>query len=125
MMYRLPDREEIAKAARDVLRTQREVNSLAQMHRLVLKRLKKKNRYYRVSKARLLKILATAPGVRIRVEKRKARQSPRLCPLCGSPLEDLHGIDLFGNRVKLGKRCTDCGYRVERRLEPRRYIFYI
>ena len=108
-----------------MLKKRGEVNSLAQMHSLVLERLRRENPEYRLSRARLLKILALSPKVRIKVEKRKARRSPRLCPLCGSEMEDLYGMNLFGRRVKLGKKCANCGYSVERRLEPRRYVFYL
>jgi len=123
--YRLPRSNIVVRAARDVLKKRGEINSLAQMHTLVLERLKRENPEYRLSRARLLKILALSPKVRIKVEKRKAKRNPALCPLCGSEMEDLYGVDLFGRRVKLGKRCVNCGYRVERRLEPKRYVFYI
>lgn len=124
--YRIPKSEAVVRAAKEaVKRSGGEVRSLAQLHALVLDRLKKANPNYRLSKERLLKILALSPKVMIRVEKRKTKRIPRICPLCGSEMEDLFGRDLFGNRVKLGKKCPDCGYSVERLLEPRRYIFYI
>jgi hypothetical protein len=116
----------VLRAAREVLKRRGEVDSLAEMHSLVLDRLRKESAEYRLSKARLLKVLALSPGVRIKVEKRKTKRNPRLCHLCGSEMDDLYGRDLFGNRVKLGKRCGRCGYRIERgNLEPRRYMFYI
>ena len=123
--YRLPGSSTVVRAARDVLKRRGEVNSLAQMHALVAERLRRENPEYRISRARLLKILALSPKVRIRVEKRRARRIPELCPLCGSEMEDLQGRNLFGERVKLGKKCPTCGYSVERRLEPRRYLFHL
>ncbi|NOZ59668.1 MAG: hypothetical protein GXO66_08885 [Euryarchaeota archaeon] len=124
--YRLPSRELVLRAARDVLKRHGEVTSLAELHSLVLERLRRQDPRYRLSKARLLRLVALSPRVSVRVEKRRSSHTSRTCPLCGSELQDLYGVNLFGERVKLGRKCNKCGYRIERPdLEPRRYIFFL
>ncbi len=124
--YRLPERGRILSAAREVLKRHGEVSSLSEMHFLVLNRLKKENPKYRLSKSRLLKLIALSHRIGVKVEKRRTDREPEHCPLCGGELKDLPGINLFGERIKLGKKCSGCGYRIERpNLEPRRYRFYL
>ncbi len=124
-MYKIPKDEEVVEAIRRVLKKSREVKSQALFHDLVLKELKMKSPYYTASSERVKKT-AALNGVKIFVEKRKSSKEAKSCFVCGGELKNLRIKNLLGEEVLAGKKCTVCGFKMERgHLIPSRYSFYI
>lgn len=124
-MYRIPGRDEVAESIIRVLEEYREVRSQNLLHDLVLGRLRRENRFYRLSPARLRRIAAGLAEVRIFVEKRRSKREARKCYVCGAEMEGIKGKNLLGSEAKTGKKCVECGFRIHRpRVEPKRYVFY-
>ena len=122
--YRIPEEKEVVEKALDVLEDRKEVRSLYEFHDLVLRRLKKVSRSYRLSPRRLLRIAAISREIKIKVEKRHSDKKSKLCPLCGSEMIYLRRRNLAGELIMKGRKCSVCGYSVEREnLVPGRYIF--
>jgi hypothetical protein len=123
-MYKIPKDEEIAGAIRSVLAKHKEVKSQSLFHRFVLKELKLKSPYYRVSSDRVKRVAAQV-GVKIFIEKRRSQKEARSCFVCGGELKTLKVKNLLGEEVSAGKKCRVCGFKMDRgHLAPRRYIFY-
>jgi hypothetical protein len=123
-MYKIPKNEEIAEAIRRVLKKNKEVNSQALFHELVLKELKRESPYYTASSERIRKTAALG-GVRIFVEKRKSSKEAKTCFVCGGELQTLKVKNLLGEEASAGKKCKVCGFRMDKsQLVPRRYTFY-
>lgn len=122
--YRIPEEKEVVEKALDVLEDRKEVRSLYEFHGLVLMRLKKVSRSYRLSPRRLLKLAAISKEIKIKVKKRHSNKKSNLCPLCGSELIYLRRRNLLGELIMKGRKCSVCNYSVEREnLVPGRYIF--
>ena len=103
-MYKIPKDEEIAEAIRSVLAKRKEVNSQSLFHGFVLKELKLKSPYYRVSSDRVKRVAAQV-GVKIFIEKRKSQKEAKSCFVCGGELFTLKVKNLLGEEVPSGKKC--------------------
>lgn len=113
-MRTLPSDEEVVKAVESVMRLHKEVHSQKLLHSLVLKELRGENQYCSVSEDRVKK-LASRAGAKIFVEKRRAGRETKRCYVCEGKLELVEGS---------GMRCLNCGFRIERKHAPSRYVFY-
>ena len=123
-MYKIPNDEEIARAIKKVLSKHKEVRSQALFHDFVLRELRIKSPYYRVSSERIRRI-ASEIGVKIIVDKRKSHIDAKTCFVCGGVLATMKTKNLEGVEVPAGKRCKTCDFKMDRaNLYPKRYIFY-
>ena len=106
-----------------VFRENREVGSQRSLRALVLEHLRKKDEGYTLSEDRVRR-LAARLGFRVLVLKRASRRKARRCYVCGGELKAVKARDLYGAEVVVGRKCTLCGFRMDRdNLVPRRYIF--
>ena len=124
---RRPDRDAVRSAAREALgRGSAHLPSQAALRRALLPILKEMDPAFVLSNRRMRSMLLGAPGLRVRVRYRETseRSPPSACPVCSSPLEEIHNRTLFGDRVTLGYRCSRCAYwtHLKRRV-PVRYAF--
>jgi DNA-directed RNA polymerase subunit RPC12/RpoP len=125
-MYRIPGKDEVERALREVLGDYREVASQALLHSLVLEKLRKENQFFKISPERVRKIAAGLREVRIFVEKRRSSREAERCFICGGEMAWIKSRSLLGSTTRAGKRCPKCGFRIDRpHLEPRRYVFYL
>lgn len=124
-MYKIPKNEEVVETIFRVLGKHKEIRSQALFHELILKELKRKSPYYTASSERIKKI-AALNKVKIFVEKRKSLKEAKSCFICGDELKTLKIKNLLGEEISSGKRCENCGFKMERtHLIPSRYTFYI
>lgn len=122
-MRKIPGEGVVEEAILKVFRENREVDSQKALRALVLERLRKNDEEYTLSEDRVRK-LAARLGFRVLVLKRASRRKARRCYVCGGELKVLKARDLYGAEVVVGRKCTLCGFRMDRdNLVPRRYIF--
>jgi DNA-directed RNA polymerase subunit RPC12/RpoP len=124
--YTLARDEDVEASITRVLKEHGEVNSLESLHRLVVEDLRKGTPHVAISPERVRRRAALLESVKIMVEKRRSGKRARRCYLCGGEFEPFETVDVYGKRTLSGKRCRDCGYRIEKRgYLPRRYRFYL
>lgn len=119
----IPKDEEVEYALREVLKKHKEVASQKHLKALTLGMLKKRNQFYMLSAKRARRIAANTNGVKIRVEKRRSKKDARVCYVCGGKLRSVKTKNLYGKEVIVGKRCTKCRFKIDKKLMPKRYIF--
>lgn len=113
------------EVAEKLLNERQEVATLREFHSLVLEELRRRDIKFRLSAKRLLKLAALSGRVRIRAEKRRSPGVLKHCPLCGGELESEESSNLYGKKVRKGRRCQRCGYSSAREnFVPRRYYFF-
>src|SRR5687767_7871755 len=117
----------ILEAARRVLQSAKSVVSQREMHIQVLRELRQADSKAAVTPARVRRVLATQPFVRLELRARKGPKEKVLtrCPVCGTRLERVKNQTLFGGEVTLTLRCPACGYWTgkDKRI-PTLYIFH-
>ncbi|NOZ76705.1 MAG: hypothetical protein GXO65_03320 [Euryarchaeota archaeon] len=124
--YSIARDEAVEAAILDVLKNYGEVHSLESLHQLVTRNLRRHHPRAVVSPERVRRRAALMEGVRFQVEKRRSGREARRCYVCGGQLEPFETIDVYGKRTPSGRRCRDCGFRIEKRgYLPRRYRFYL
>ncbi len=124
-MYRVPKDDEVGSAIRSTLEDYKEIGSQKLLHSLVLEKLKRENQFYKLSPERVKRIAASMPDVRVFIEKRKSPREAKKCYICGHPLERIKVKDLFGNPTYIGKKCGECGFKIDKALlVPKRYLFF-
>jgi hypothetical protein len=103
------------------------IRSQTLFHRLVLARLKDTNgEKYRLSARRLRRIAAGLKDVDLIIHCREGGRMNRrkICPVCGSRMDDIQNSTLYGWKVNTGKTCPTCSYWTgARRRIPIRYVF--
>jgi len=125
MKYKIPDDEMLRRAITEVLNEHPEVTSQESLRTIVQTKLKRGKDRYRVSPSRLRRIAAVMKDVRIKVVKMKSKHVAKECYVCGGEFTAVNSVDLFGKKASVGKKCTKCGFELEKEnLAPRRYIFY-
>ncbi len=123
-MYRIPKDASIIKTIREVLDGHKEVGSQEEFWRMVEAMVRKADSSYRVSPSRLRRLAAVMGDVVIRVVKMRTSKRAKSCYVCGGEMRQVKMKDLFGKESVGGRRCTRCGFELERDdLAPRRYIF--
>ncbi|MEE8168113.1 MAG: hypothetical protein V3T58_04505 [Candidatus Hydrothermarchaeales archaeon] len=123
-MYKIPKRELVESAIREVLREHSEISSQNLFHSLVQGMVRREDKEYRVSPDRVRQLAAVMDGVKVHAEKRRTSREAKRCYVCGGELAAVKTRDLFGNEALAGKRCSTCGFEMEREnLVPKRYFF--
>ncbi len=123
-MYKIPKDDLIARTIKEILDGHKEVGSQEALHRMVAALLNRADAAYKVSPERLRRIAAGLEDVVIRVEKMRAARRAKACYVCGGEMKLMKARDLFGRETVAGRKCSRCGFELERNgLAPRRYIF--
>ncbi len=130
MPYSIPDDEEILDALRSVMRRMKGISSLSKLRSLVVKELKIQDPDHTVSHERLRRSAVRAPFLKTRITARRNDSLKSLkgkCPVCSGKLKTTKNETIFGGRVTLGYRCTECPYwtTLKRRVPTRYHFEYV
>ena len=117
----------IVAAARRVLGSAKSIVSQREMHIQVVRELRETDKTASVTPARVRRVLATQPFVRLELRARKGPKEKVLtkCPVCTTRLVRVKNQTLFGGEVTLTLRCPACSYWTgkDKRI-PTLYIFH-
>jgi lysophospholipase L1-like esterase len=121
------DDASIVEAARRLLASAKTIASQAEMGRQVLRALRESDPQATVTPARVRRLLAVQPFIRLEMRTWKGPREKILnrCPVCSTRLERVKNQTLFGGEVTLTLRCPACGYWTgkEKRI-PALYVFH-
>jgi len=127
MEYHIPSDEQVVTALQKVLQKYPTVSSQHRLKGLVEKELRSKKKHYQVSEHRL-RLLSLQSGIaRIQIFSRDGDPDKLLhrCPVCGSPLERIKNLTLYGGEVTLEYKCSSCGYWTGKKKKiPTLYVFH-
>ena len=127
--YRIPSKDLVEDAVMNVLNEAYTIRSQTLFHRLVLTRLKNMDgENYRLSAERLRRIAAGLDDIDLIIHCREGERMNRrkICPVCGTRMENIQNSTLYGWKVNTGKTCPTCSYWTgTRRRIPIRYVFTI
>ena len=125
-MKKIPSEEKIREAIKKVVKERKVVRSSIELAAIVTRYLRRENKLYVVSPARVKKISLTIPEKEVRAKTKRSSKIKKVekCPICDSPLRPLSVTNLKGKKVIVGFECTNCGYKstLESFL-PQEYIF--
>jgi hypothetical protein len=125
--YRIPNDEDVQKAIYSAVHKMSVVESQHKFRELVQKELFTIDPGFRISPKRLRMLALHSGYIKVEIHTREEdRISKKLksCPVCGSKLDKLKNMTIYGGKVTLGYTCVKCSYitgRIYRR--PVRYIF--
>ncbi|HNX47871.1 MAG TPA: hypothetical protein PLC39_06575 [Methanomassiliicoccales archaeon] len=126
MVYRIPSVKVLEDSIRKVIREQQSIPSQRLFTELVLEDLHKKNPEYKVGEVRLRRMALHRNLAKVTISYRETKDPSHKgrCPVCCSPIEELHNFTLDEKKVELGFKCTKCPYWTgPRRRVPVRYNF--
>ncbi len=127
MGYEIPKVDEVKEILLKIMKKRGVIESQAELHREVMKHLKRRNKDYKLSEKRM-RIITLATG-KVKIEIRykltdKIIESMDKCPVCGEEMVRIENSTLDGENVIIGFKCTKCPYWTGRNLRvPIRYIF--
>ncbi len=127
MGYEIPKEDEVKEILLKIMKRRGIIESQAELHREVMKHLKRRNEDYKLSEKRM-RIITLATG-KVKIEIRykltdKIIESMDKCPVCGEEMVRIENSTLDGENVIIGFKCTKCPYWTGRNLRvPIRYIF--
>ncbi len=127
MGYEIPKEDEIKEILLKIMKRRSIIESQAELHREVMKHLKRRNKEYKLSGKRM-RMIALATG-KIKIEIRykltdKVVEEMDKCPVCGGDMVRIENSTLDGENVVIGFKCTRCPYWTGKKLRmPIRYIF--
>ena len=123
--YRIPKDDEVLAALRRATALRKIVDSQRKLKRFVDKELKGEETL-KVGEVRLRRLAIDSNLFRLQILTRETdlRKSLVRCPVCGSRIQRVRNMTVFGGSVTLGYRCATCGYwtGLKRRI-PTRYVF--
>jgi hypothetical protein len=112
MAYRIPSDAEVVQAIKDAFDRHGVVNSQRKLTELVLRSLRRHDPDYTVSEERVRR-LALGNGlatVDIRCRDTRDKTSAGACPVCGSRMDRIRNLTVYGGSVTMGYKCKACGY---------------
>jgi hypothetical protein len=127
MEYHIPSDEQVVDALRKVMAKYPTVNSQHRLKNLVEKELRSKKQQYSVGESRLRQLSLQSGVARIQIYSREGDPDKLLhrCPVCGSPLERVKNLTLYGGEVTLEYKCSSCSYWTGKKKKiPTLYVFH-
>jgi C4-type Zn-finger protein len=132
-MYKIPSDRQVIEALSAVFKVRRVVGSQHSLKKLVDKELREfskddegKKVTYKVSQPRLRRLTIKSGVANIEIHSRESVMKTSLgkCPVCGSRLNRVKNLTVFGGTVTLGYQCKTCKYwtGLKQRV-PTRYVF--
>jgi len=127
MSYEIPKEDEVADIILKILKRRGSIESQNELHREVMKHLKRRNKSYKLTPRRM-RIIALRTGkirmeIRYKLMKREIEEI-NVCPVCGGKMVKIENATLEGKKVTIGFKCTSCPYWTGKKLRmPVRYIF--
>jgi len=128
MQYHIPSDDQVEQALKKVLQNFRTVSSQRKLHVLVKKELRTKKKQFGVSEHRLRDIAVKSGFVHLEIHSREGDPHKILvkCPVCGHPLQRVKNLTIWGGKVTIQFRCTNCGYWTGKKKRiPTRYVFHL
>ncbi len=127
MSYEIPQEEEVRDIILKIMKRRGVIESQAELHREVMKHLRRRNKNYKLS-GRRMRIIALSTG-KVSIEIRykltdKSVDDMKKCSVCGGDMVKIENTTLDGEKVIIGYKCTSCPYWTGKKLRiPIRYIF--
>jgi hypothetical protein len=123
---KIPPKNIVKEIIKGVVRVRLRVDSQEELARLVLKKLKKKDKHYTISPIRAKRIALEIKEMEIKAKTKKAIRLPKIesCPVCESSIKPIKIKNLLNKNVTIGYRCINCGYQSDlEAFMPMKYMF--
>jgi hypothetical protein len=114
------------EAIKRVVSRRFKVDTQEELCTLVLRELKKRDENFRLSPQRAKRLALTIPEIQIKAKTRRAPRIRRIkrCPVCGSQIAPLRGVNLLNRRILIGYKCVTCAFQCDlEAFMPMKYIF--
>jgi uncharacterized protein with PIN domain len=128
MKQNFPSDKQVETALNNVLKKYHSVNSQNKLKKIVDKELSKKNKKFSVSAVRLRNIAINSNFVKLEIHSREGdpKKIMNKCPVCESILNRVKNLTIWGGKVTLEFRCSNCGYWTGKKKRiPTRYVFHL
>lgn len=127
MDYKIPSDVNVEKALRNVFRKVHTVPSQNKLKELVTEELSSDEERFGVSPSRLRKIAISSDFIDLEIHSREGdpKKIMSRCPVCEKSLHRVRNFTIWGGKVTIEFRCSNCGYWTGKRKRiPTRYIFH-
>ena len=128
MSYHIPSDIQIETALQKVFKKIRTVQSQNKLKKFVTEELNTKKKEFGVSGSRLRNIAIKSGFVKLEIHSREGDPKKILakCPVCGSVLQRVKNLTIWGGEVTIEFRCSNCGYWTGKKKRiPTRYVFHL
>ena len=124
---KIATREQVIRALKKVFEENRIVSSQKRLRELVSSYLKKGEEVYHVSEERLRKLAIKEKLATVEIYSREGNPEKILakCPVCGSNLDEIKNLTIWGGEVTIEYVCQTCGYwSGKKKRIPTKYVFH-
>ena len=128
MSYHIPNDEQVVSALKKVFKNYRTVNSQNKLRKLLIRELNTKKKKFGVSESRLRNLAIKSDFVKLEIHSREGDPKKMLvrCPVCGSSLKRVKNLTIWGGKVTIEYKCSNCGYWTGKKKRiPSRYVFHL
>ena len=125
-MKKIPSKDKLSEAVRNVLSTHIEIDTQEELARHVLKILRKEDKNYTLTPVRAKRIALDIPEIEVKAKTKKTVKLQKIekCPICESDIKPMKVKNLLNKDITIGYRCTDCAYESDlEAFMPMKYIF--
>ena len=123
---KIPGDEIVIPLIEKVLKERGVVQSQEDLCFLVLEKLKKYDKDYKISPRRVKNLALRIPNVEIKAKTKRMPEMTKLerCPVCKRKIDKLYGKNLLNQKIQIGYVCKRCGYVTDlEALMPMKYLF--
>ncbi len=123
---KIPGDEIVIPLIEKVLKERGVVQSQEDLCFLVLEKLKKYDKDYKISPKRVKNLALRIPNVEIKAKTKRMPEMTKLerCPVCKRKIDKLYGKNLLNQKIQIGYVCKRCGYVTDlEALMPMKYLF--
>ena len=127
MHYHIPTDDQVLNGLEKILEKFRTVHSQNKLKDLVSKKISTKKKNYNVSGSRLRNIAINSDFVKLEIHTREGDPKKLMtkCPVCGSKLNRVKNLTIWGGEVTIEFRCKKCNYWTGKKKRiPTRYVFH-
>ena len=122
---KIPGDEIVISLIEKVLKERGVVQSQEDLCFLVLEKLKKYDKDYKISPKRVKNLALRIPNVEIKAKTKRMPEMTKLerCPVCKRKIDKLYGKNLLNQKIQIGYVCKRCGYVTDlEALMPMKYL---
>lgn len=128
MSYHIPSDKQVETALQNVFKKYRTVNSQNRLKKLVTLELNTKKKKFGVSASRLRNLAIKSDFIKLEIHSREGdpRKILAKCPVCRSILKRVKNLTIWGGKVTIEYKCSNCGYWTGKKKRiPTRYVFHL
>ncbi len=126
MVKKIPPNYMLKLLIKEAVKERKIIHSQVDLAKIVLRKLRKKDKGYVVSPFRVKRLALEIPQIEVKIKTKRVPKPKRIrkCPVCQSKVRPVKIKNLVGKMVTVAYKCEKCGFEgTKESFLPYEYIF--